>query len=270
MTGDHMTYPPAHHLLRDLAFATDASDPTALSTTLAITPGLCDDRGIRLGVLATLVDVGGAGIALRSIAPDWIATADLQTHVIRPVTDGAITLVCRPLRIGARRVVIDAELRDAHGPVCGTGRMAFARIPGSATKASLTEVTEPRPASRTMAGGSPIVEPIVDQCGMTTVGPGQIRFEKSPYIENSFGTVNGGVLALAAEAAAVSAAGGGHAQDLHIHYLEQIGDGPVGVTAEVVRHGADAHLCRVSIEDLAPTTDGGRRLVAVADITVLC
>lgn len=265
-----MTYPPAHHLLRDLAFTTDTSNPTTTTTTLTITPGLCDSRGIRLGVLATLVDVGGAGIALRAIAPDWIATADLQTHVVRPVSDGAVTLTCRPLRIGARRVVIDAELVDDDGAVCGTGRMAFARIPGTATKASVEEVTEPRSAARTMEGGSPVIEPIVDQCGMTAVGPGQIRFDKSPYVENSFGTVNGGVLALAAEAAAVSAAGGGHAQDLHIHYLEQIGDGPVGVTAEVVRHGDGAHLCRVTIEDLATASDEGRRLVAVADVAVLC
>ena len=114
-----------------------------------------------------------------------------------------------------------------------------------------------------MDGGHPITDSVIARCGIETIGPGRLRLEKSPYVENSFGTVNGGVLALAAEASAVSAAGGGHAQDLHIHYLEQIGDGPVAVTAEVMRDQGAGRLCAVRIEDRS--TD---RLVAVADVLV--
>jgi acyl-coenzyme A thioesterase PaaI-like protein len=256
-----MTYPPDVHLLRDLAFSGTRSGDVSTST-LTITPGLCDDRGVRLGVLATMLDVSGAGIALRAITPDWIATADLQAHLIGAVPAGIVAVECRPLRVGARRVVVEAEMRDGDGALCGTGRMAFARIPGSATRAAVADVTDPETTGFTMDGGHPVVDPVTERCGMDFVGPGQIRFDKSPYVENSFGTVNGGVLALAAEAAAVSA-GGGTARDLHIHYLEQVGAGPVGVTAEVIRDDETGRLCAVRIEDRAE-----HRLVAIADVTV--
>jgi len=250
-----MSYPPAKHLLRDLAFHGTHSPETS-TNSLQLTAGLMDDAGVRLGALATLIDVTGAGLALHAVAPDWIATADLQAHIVRPVTEGSVTIECHPLRVGAGRVVVDANLTDDTGALCGTGRMAFARLPGSATSASIDSRV-------TMTGGNPIVEPLLDHCGMEPVGPGQIRYEKIPYIQNSFGTVNGGVLALSAEAAAVSAAGGGHASDIHVHYLEQIGDGPVAVTAEVVRDDRTSRLCVVRIEDRSVD-----RLVAVADVIV--
>jgi len=257
-----VSYPPDVHLLRDLAFSGTRSGDVS-TNALAITPGLRNGQGIRLGVLATLLDVSGAGIALHAIAPDWIATADLQAHLIRAVPEGIVTVECRPLRVGARRVVVEAEMRDGGGARCGTGRMAFARIPGSATRAAVEDVADPETTGFTMDGGHPIVDAVTERCGMELVGPGQIRFDKSPYVENSFGTVNGGVLALAAEAAAVSATGGGTARDLHIHYLEQIGAGPVGVTAEIIRDDDAGRLCAVRIEDRAE-----HRLVAIADVLV--
>ena len=257
-----MSYPPPVHLLRDLAFSSDRA--TGVSTnTLPVEAGLCDEHGVRLGVLATLVDVSGAGVALEAVAPDWIATADLQTHLVRPIAAGSVVVECRPIRVGARRLVIDAILTDGEGGFCGTGRMAFSRIPGSATKASAADVREPKPAGFTMDGGTPITDPLTERCGMQLVGPGQLRFDKSTYVENSFGTVNGGVLALSAEVAAVSACGGGQALDLHVHYLEQIGEGPVAVTAEVIRDSNSGKLCSVRIEDRADA-----RLVAVADVLV--
>jgi uncharacterized protein (TIGR00369 family) len=257
-----VSYPPDIHLLRDLAFSGTRSGDVS-TNTLTVTPGLCDELGVRLGVLATMLDVSGAGIALHAIAPDWIATADLQAHLIRPVAGGTVAVECRPLRVGARRVVVEAEMRDRDGTLCGTGRMAFARIPGSATRATVEDVTDPETTGFTMDGGHPIIDSVTERCGMEVVGPGQIRFDKSPYVENSFGTVNGGVLTLAAEAAAVSATGGGSARDLHMHYLEQIGAGPVGVTAEVIRDDDNGRLCAVRIEDRAE-----HRLVAIADVFV--
>lgn len=209
---------------------------------------------VRLGVLATMVDVSGAGIGLEAVSPDWIATADLSIHLTRPIISGEARITCTPLRVGARSVVVESTITDADEQPCGYGRISFARIPGTATDATVESVLE---------GGSPMVEPIAELCGIVPVGPGQLRLDKSGYIRNSFGTVNGGVLALTAEAAAVSAAGGGWATDLQIHYLEQIGDGPVGITAVVVRSDADGDHCLVRIED---RSDG--RLCAISDVRV--
>lgn len=256
-----MSYPPEQHLLRDLAFRGERTDRRA-ANRIDVTPGLLGARGVRLGVLATMVDVTGAGIALASIRPDWIATADLGVHLIKPIEHGEVEVSCSPLRIGAGSVVVDARIVDADASLCAVGRMAFARIPGSATAASIEEAVGTETVRHAIEGGRPIDEPIDERCGFTPVGPGQLRFDKAAYVRNSFGTVNGGVLALAAEAAAVSACGGGAAVDLQIHYLEQIGDGPVGVTAEVVRDDP-LPFVHVRIEDLA---EG--RLAAVSDVTV--
>ena len=141
--------------------------------------------------------------------------------------------------------------------------MAFARIPGSATTATVPETSGDGSRGGVLDGGAPLVESVLDRCGFEPVGPGQLRFDTTEYVRNSFGTVNGGVLALAADAAAVSACGGGRAVDLQIHYLEQIGDGPAAVTAEVIRHDDGDRLCQVRITDLA---DG--RLASVADVVV--
>lgn len=256
-----MSYPPDHHLLRDLGFTGERSAERTRNR-IDVTPGLLGSAGVRLGVLATLVDVTGAAIALTSVTPDWIATADLGVHLIRPITEGIVEVDCEPLRVGVGSVVVTARIHDGEGTLCGTGRMAFARIPGSATKASIDDVTGGNPVQTGIDGGTPIVEPLADGCGFVPVGPGQLRFEKAPYVENSFGTVNGGVMAFAAETAAVSACGGGNALDLQIHYLEQVGAGPVAVTAEVLRPG-DVALVRVRSEDRSTG-----RLVAISDVLV--
>ncbi|MDG2027901.1 MAG: PaaI family thioesterase [Acidimicrobiales bacterium] len=254
-----MTYPPEHHLLRDLGFDGEHG-PDRARNRIEITDGLHGSQGVRLGVLATMVDVTGASIALRSVRPDWIATADLGVHVLRPISAGSLHVECSPLRVGIGSVVVHATIEDDDGALCGVGRMAFARIPGSATKAVIEDV--PGTTRAGLDGGTPVTEPIADLCGFDVVGPGQLRLEKTPYIQNSFGTVNGGVMALATETAAVSAAGGGHATDLNIHYLEQVGDGPIAVTAEVLRADAAAFVS-VRVQD---RSDG--RLVAVCDVTV--
>lgn len=258
-----MTYPPDVHLLRDLDIrGTRQADLT--TSRIPVRSGVLDSRGVRLGVMATLVDVTGASLALAAVRPDWIATADLSVHVLRPVDSGTLEARCRLLRMGSRNVVVDATLVDDDGNPCGSGRIAFARIPGSATAASMgATAADAEPVTFSIDSGVPLVDSILDLCGLQTVGPGKLVFEKAEYIRNSFGTVNGGVLALAAEAAAASASGGGDARDLHIHYLEQTQTGPVAVTAEVTRAGRDDDLCLVRIED---RSDG--RLVAIADVTV--
>lgn len=256
-------YPPAVHLLRDLAVSGERSAGLA-TNRLAHHPGLSDRRGgVRLGVLATLVDMTGAGIALATVAPDWIATADLSCHLTAPVA-GDATVVCRPLRAGSSTVVVGAEIIDAEGRVCGLGRMAFARIPGRATRVEVDRRRsgDTEPVLFSMDGGSPIDDSVLDRCGVKVLAPGSLELDKSPYVQNSFGTINGGVQALVAEAAAVSAIAGSHAIGQQIHYLEQVGAGPVRVDAEIMRTGP-APLCEVRLVDSSDD-----RLVAVADVVV--
>jgi len=257
-------YPPPDHLLRDLAVR-GVRHHDHSRNELPFQPGVADRSGhVRLGIAATLLDMTGAGIALDAVRPDWIATADLSCHLFDPPA-GDVSVTCHPLRVGASTVIVSAELRDETGEIRGSGRMTFARIPGSATKAAVAspraEGREPVPFS--IDGGRPLLDPVLDRCAIREDRPGRLVLEKIPYVENSFGTVNGGVVALAAEAAAASAVGEpARAVGLQVHYLEQVGSGPVEVTARIVREGA-APLCEVRLVDR-----GADRLVAVADVAV--
>ena len=74
---------------------------------------MLDDHGrVRAGILATLVDAIGGGLAAYAAAPGWIATADLDLQLIgaldrrRPTVDA----IGRVLRAGRSTVVIAVDL----------------------------------------------------------------------------------------------------------------------------------------------------------------
>jgi acyl-coenzyme A thioesterase PaaI-like protein len=60
----------------------------------------------------------------------------------------------------------------------------------------------------------------------------------SPYVRNSFGAVQGGVVAMPGAMAGTSALGDATLLDLHVAYLAQAREGPFVATAEVLAPGA--------------------------------
>jgi acyl-coenzyme A thioesterase PaaI-like protein len=89
-----------------------------------------------------------------------------------------------------------------------------------------------------------------------------VQVDLRPYVTNSIGTINGGVLAIMIERAAEAMRPGHVATDLQIHYLAQIRTGPARTrgslsrdegghsvaTVEVVDHGAgDALLTSATV-----------------------
>src|SRR5258705_13283013 len=100
------TYPPDRHLLRDLQLEFDHSDGTTSLAWLPVVSELCtDDGSVRAGALATLVDVIGGGLAATTAQPDWIATADLPLHLVRPATTGRGAAQARGVRPGRPTVL---------------------------------------------------------------------------------------------------------------------------------------------------------------------
>jgi len=58
------SYPPAKHVLRDLGLTVEHHEDGTSAGSLTIVDPLLDDHGrVRLGVLATLVDAIGGGLA---------------------------------------------------------------------------------------------------------------------------------------------------------------------------------------------------------------
>src|ERR1700722_2096727 len=68
--------------------------------------------GVRAGVLAILVDVVGGAAALRSLQPDWMATADLTLQIVRPAVGPFVEAEATVLRRGRTTLVVEALVFD--------------------------------------------------------------------------------------------------------------------------------------------------------------
>jgi uncharacterized protein (TIGR00369 family) len=237
---EHDTYPPRDHVLRDLRVEFEQQADGTGRAWLPVTEFVRNPSGsVHAGVLATLVDLMGGGIAAATVQPDWIATADLTLHVVpRPVGD-EVEGVSRVLRAGRTTAVIEVELRDDAGAL-GIATMSFARLPRREGNPILPA---PAPGSRgTMAlPDSHLTEPIVDRLGFDVVDApsGAVELELDSYFVNTLGAVQGGIVATAAVVAA-EAIVGAHAEatveacDLQITYLALVKAGPLRTTAHLI------------------------------------
>jgi acyl-coenzyme A thioesterase PaaI-like protein len=149
--------------------------------------------------------------------------------------------------------------------------MTFARIPGSASTITPGAIEEGvgRVASMALAD-SGFRSPFHEALGLRVVdvAAGIVEIDKTDYVRNSFGTINGGVVAAtfaaAAEAAGASASGAPvEALDLQVHYLAQTKEGPARTSAEVLRHDDRSAVVRLELHDVSDGT-----LLALATVGV--
>src|SRR4051812_49937203 len=121
-----LTYPPDRHLLRDLRLSFEHAGDGTSRASLPVVPELCtDDGAVRAGVLATLVDVIGGGLAATAAHPGWIATADLTLHMVGAATSGSVGARARGAHTGRTTVVIEVDLFDDAGGPLGIATMSF-------------------------------------------------------------------------------------------------------------------------------------------------
>jgi uncharacterized protein (TIGR00369 family) len=231
-----------------------------------------------LGVLVTLVDTAGALVALPAAAPDWIATVDLSLRTIAPVTDGPAIAESRLVRAGKNVIVVGIDVYDGHGAdrpdgsrPCGAGIMSFARIPGHVTRAQSRPGDQFGQRTKMALDDSGLRGPLHDRLGLRVVDPeaGAVEIDKTEYVSNSFGSVNGGVLGMIVQAAAETGLeAAGHAfvaVDVEMHYLAQTERGPVRTATRILRVGDDHAVCEVRVVD----TGAGDRLLTLAAVTLV-
>jgi acyl-coenzyme A thioesterase PaaI-like protein len=93
---------------------------------------------------------------------------------------------------------------------------------------------------------------------------GELQLACSPYVANSIGTINGGVLAVLVEVAAEAMCPGRSATDMQIHFLSQLKVGPARTRSSVLRRETDHAVATVEIVD----TGNGDQLLALATVTL--
>lgn len=259
------TYPPERHALRDLRFASQRLSRDHGRAWAPRQPGICaDDGSIRVGAIAMMVDVAGAAVAILAADPDWSATADLAYWTATPIRRGPVICDARLVRSGAGIIVVDADVYDGDGsddlPAerAGHARMTFARIPASASAsaARLDRSGAPTPRQSMSRPDSDFDDPLFDKLALRFVDDvdGIVECDKSDYVRNSFGTINGGVICAIFEAAAERAARHATgapliARDLQVHFLAQTRIGPARTAARVLRANTDHAVIEARLVD---------------------
>jgi uncharacterized protein (TIGR00369 family) len=203
-------YPPAHHLLRDLALDVEHGGDGTSRAWLTVVPELLNDRGqVRAGVLATMVDMIGGGLAAHAAAPNWIATADLTLHVVGAATGGTVSASARVLRAGRTTVVMEVELGDGRAGAAapfGYATMTFSVLPRRDDNPVITfDAATPR--TSLVLPGSGFEAPVLDSLGIDIVdaAAGVVDVPVTDYSRNSLGALQGGVVAIAVDVAAEAA-----------------------------------------------------------------
>lgn len=277
-------YPPSSHILADLGMLGETTTGTTGVVRTRATPQVASaDGGVRAGVLATLVDVVGGMVAARVLCPERLATADLCLQVVGPVTGAWVEARASVLRRGRTTMVLEVlvvaanegigDRRPGEPEPVAWSTITFAVLPGDPT-ASPPQATELRSQWEFSSDGLDV--PVLQALGVTVVDPpsGRLSVPVRSYLHNSFQAVQGGVMAIIAEAAgaeAVGAALGGDASsvvvtDLQVAYLSLGRVGPIVSEAKVLEAGSgDGASAVVELRDAG--ADG--RLTTVVNLVAV-
>jgi acyl-coenzyme A thioesterase PaaI-like protein len=282
-TTEAPTYPPERHAIRDLDVSTCLTSRERSVSAAPVTAAVRDAAGgAALGFLTGVVDVSAALVALVAAQPDWTATADLALHHVAPIDRGPVVVESRLVRAGSNIVVVGCDVFDGAGrdleELLDTRALApaarsivtFARIPSRAsTQAGRFDPAANIGTWRRMGpdAAEVVAAPMLERIGLRVVdaAAGVVEIDQSPYVANSFGTINGGVLGMVFQGAAEAAVSGFVAVDVQIHYLSQSKRGPARTSTTHVRRTGDHAVCTIDLVD-AGNDD---RLLAHATVTLL-
>ena len=281
------TYPPARHAIRDLDLWTIHPSAERSVCVGPLTDAVRNAAGAAaLGYLTAVADVSAAVVALIAGEPEWTATADLALHAAAPITAGPVVVESRLVRAGSNIVVVAVDAFDGMGRGhedlldttvdtpqlrCGARSIiTFARIPRRASAAAgKFDPTANLGQWRHMGPDDPddAAIPLLDRIGLRVVDApaGVVEIDQTPYVANSFGTINGGVLGMVFQGAAEAAHPGLVAVDAQIHYLAQSKVGPARTSLTRIRTTADHAVCSLDLVD----TGNDDRLLSHAVLTLV-
>jgi acyl-coenzyme A thioesterase PaaI-like protein len=240
-----------HHILQELGFAV-RQDGEELHGTALITPYLQvpGTPQLRASIMATWSDMLCGLLAMRAMVSRVPVTLELDVHLYRPAPgSGTVTATARPVKTGRSVFVAEVEFADERGETFGFSAGSFMAAPDATLKPPrLTSIDAPPLDVR-------LSMPLADRADCKRQAPGMAVLHKSEDGLNAAKTMHGGLIALAAEEAALSLAPGTSLSSLAIRYLQPVRVGPAVATAS----GRDG-LGRVELRD----SGNGNRLAVTA------
>lgn len=238
------------HVIRELQFAVRRTGD-GLTGSAAVTAPMHTplSSSVRISVLAIWVDMVAGLLAVEALTPKVPVTIELDVHLAAPAPGhGLLTADGRALRSGRAVFVSGVELA-VDGVAVGVGGASF-------TTARDPSLTMPLGTSiDRVPQGPPLAVPLAQRVGLERLGPGQVVLPCRSDGINAAGTLNGGLIALAAEEAALSLAPGRSAASLALRYLRPVRKGPL-----VASGRANGDVVAIELRDAGH----GNRLAASA------
>lgn len=217
------------HILSELGFAISRVGDE-LHGAASITPELHapGTAQLRTSILATWTDLLAGHLAVEAMTPRVPVTLELDVHLYRPAPgSGLVRAVGRTVKSGRSVFVAGVEFTTELGEPLAIGAASFMSAPDP----------EARLPSR-LSIDAPVHEerlrvPLAERVGCERREPGVAVLPRSEDGLNASNSVNGGLIALAVEEAALSLAPGDTLCSLGLRYLQAVRVGPAVATARV-------------------------------------
>jgi acyl-coenzyme A thioesterase PaaI-like protein len=229
------------HVLQDLGWGV-TREGEELHGSSSVTPEMhVPGTGhLRTSILAAWADVLAGHLAVDTIAPRVPVTLELDVHLYRPApADGSVHGAGKVVKAGRSVFVAEVEFTTGDGEPFGFAAGSFVPAPDARLTIDIP------PNARPFSDEAPRLSvPFAERAGCLRVAPGVAALTHSDEVLNASNTINGGMIALVAEEAALSLSLGATLASLDLRYLQPARVGPVVARAEV-RHG----LGRVEVRD---------------------
>lgn len=207
---------------------------------------------LRTSILAAWADVLAGYLAVATVGPRVPVTLELDVHLYRPAPGaGVVRGEGKVIKSGRSVFVAGVDFSGEDGEPFGFAAASFMAAPDERLRIAALGARSP------LATGTRLTVPFATRAGCERRGPGVAVLAHSDEVLNASNTVNGGLIALAAEEAVLSLAPGTSLSSLDLRYLQPVRIGPVVATAEV-RDG----LGRVEVRD-----EGNENRLCVAATT---
>jgi acyl-coenzyme A thioesterase PaaI-like protein len=233
------------HVLNDLGWVVTRTedDPDALVGSATVVPAMhVPGTGqLRISILAAWADVVAGHLAAFMIQPRVPVTLELDVHLfVPPPGAGTISGTGRMVKAGRSVLVSSVDFVSEAGEPIGFAAASFMPSPDERLTIDIPLNVDGPPVRRE----AELSVPFAERAGCAIRSPGVAVLGHSEESLNASNTLNGGLIAVACEEAALSLTPGTTLASLDLRYLQPVRVGPAVAEAEV-HHG----LGRIEVRD---------------------
>jgi acyl-coenzyme A thioesterase PaaI-like protein len=193
----------ASHIVTELGLTVAIDGPVAVARA-AVVPEVCvpGSVALRTSVLATWADVVTGMLVISAVAPRIPVTLDLEVQVIEPAVEGdTVTAEATVVKLGRTVLVSEARFH-----VEGSGALVALAYASFIASPNPDHVFPPDFQMPLRQKPGRLSVPFAERAGCAIVAPGTAEVPWREDGLNASGSIQGGLVALAAEEAAASLA----------------------------------------------------------------